>query len=166
MQQPQHAVAAGKPGGGFGAAASAQTSTTKENGGFSFKPANPSPAGDCSFCLILSKPGTEVMPISCCALCVSFHLQVESYSYASAPLPTRSTISWLHCREQHAGRPTTGRPTTWRRAYHVGLDTDCTLPSLASTCHAVNDLVHNCYMTGQGLPDDLCCLAKLRIACA
>ena len=47
QQKGKYAIAAGKPGGGFGAAASGQTSTTKENGGFSFKPANPSPAGDC-----------------------------------------------------------------------------------------------------------------------
>lgn len=48
----RHAIAAGKPGGGFGAAASGQISTTKENGGFSFKPTNSSPAGDSFFCLL------------------------------------------------------------------------------------------------------------------
>ena len=42
-------TAAGKPGAGFGAS-SAQTSTTNENGGFSFKPASTSPSGDLFLC--------------------------------------------------------------------------------------------------------------------
>ena len=61
-----YAMAAGAPGGGFGAAASAHTSATKENGALSFKPANTSPAGDYAFCLLSAQHDVKYVAYCSC----------------------------------------------------------------------------------------------------